>query len=252
VPGIEGEDLPDDLAADGSPRAGDEDHSAGDVPGDLVKVQPDGFAVEEVFHLHVPDAGDGDLAREDFPYSGDDPRRYFGLPGRFEDGPDGVAHDGGDGDEDFVHRLAPGDGGEAFHRTEDGVAHEGGVLLGGIIVEEAHGDEAGLGVAEHLPDDHGAGVPGADDEDPLVLPTAFPADVPFEEDADQEAGGPPGNKKQHAVDEGDAAGDAVVGREEEGRRGGEKGEGGDGLAEAGKVPDADAPPGLPEEAEAED
>ncbi len=53
------------------------------------------------------------------------------LPGRFPRmDRDGAAHDGGDGDEDFVHRLAPGDGGEAFHRTEDGVAHEGGVLEG--------------------------------------------------------------------------------------------------------------------------
>ncbi len=62
-------DLPDYFAADGSARAGDEDHAAGDVPGDLVQVQPDG-SVEEVFHLHVPDAGDGDLAREDLPFRG--------------------------------------------------------------------------------------------------------------------------------------------------------------------------------------
>ena len=88
-------------------------------------------------------------------------------------------------------------------------------------------------MAEHLPDDHGAGVTGADDEDPFVLPPAFPADVPFEEEADQEAGGPPCNSNSMPSMRG-CCGDAVAGRQEEGRRGGEKGEGGDGLAEAGR------------------
>ena len=70
MPREEGQDLPDDLAADGPPCPGDEDSLVADVPRYFVQVELDGVAVQQILDLHVADAGDGDLAGDDLPDAG--------------------------------------------------------------------------------------------------------------------------------------------------------------------------------------
>ena len=250
----EGDELTDDFRPDGAARAGDEDGSAPDVPGDLVEFEPDGLAVQQVLDLHVADAGDAHPAGEHLPDARDDAGGDVELRRPVDDGADDVPLRGGDGDQNFVDPEFPDGIGKPLHGAEDGRADEGESLLSGVVVEEGDGSHPGLGMAEHLAGDHGSGVPRADDQDALFLPRALSADgadVVLEDEAYSQAGAPPEQKGEQRIDEGDAAGNTVSTAEEQHREKKNTRRGCDCPPQPQEIADADAIPRLAVQSEEE-
>jgi hypothetical protein len=162
--GAEAGYLADDLAADGAARAGDEDGLAHEVSRDGARVQADGVAPEEVFQVDLPDLGDGDVAREDLVDAGDDAVLELCLLGQVDDAADHVAGGRGDGDEDDFGGRFPGHAGKVGNGAPHLQAHVAFDALAGVVVQEGHGDHAGLGVAQQFPDDDRAGLARPRDE----------------------------------------------------------------------------------------
>jgi len=162
--GAEAGHLADDLAADGAARAGDEDGLADEIAGDGARVQADGVAPEEVFQVDLPDLGNGDIAREDLVNAGDDAVLEFCLLGQADDAADHVAGGRGNGDEDDFGARFPGHVGKVGNGAPHLQAHVAFDTLAGVVVQEGHGDHAGLGVAKQFADDDRAGLSRPHDE----------------------------------------------------------------------------------------
>lgn len=250
--GGEGNQLTDDFAPDGAARAGDEDGSAPDVPGDLVEFEPDGLAVQQVLDLHVADTGDAHAAGEHLPDARDDTRRNVELCGPLDDGADDVPLRGGDGDQDFVDFELEDGVGECADGAEDGRPDVGEPYFSPVVVEEGDGVHLSLRVTEHLAGDHGSGIPRADDQDALFFLRALSADwadVILKEEARRQADAPPEEKGQQRVDERDASRDAVCAAQEEDRGKENERETADRTHKTEKVADADTAPRLALETE---
>src|SRR5690606_28577308 len=84
----EGGHLPRELGADGAAGAGDEDDAAPEVVGDLVRLEADGLAPEEVLDVDLPDLVDRRLPAHDLVDAGDDPVGHLRLARQLDDPPD--------------------------------------------------------------------------------------------------------------------------------------------------------------------
>ena len=86
---------------------------------------------------------------------------------------------GGDGQDHLLDVVAGGGRLDVVHPAHHGDAEEGQSVGAGVVVEDGHRHEPGLGIAEHVADDGGPGVTAADHGHPESRATRSP--LPGEE-----------------------------------------------------------------------
>ena len=158
-------DLARELLADRAAGAGDEDDLAVEVRADAVELHPHGLAAEDVLDLdvaHLAHRGRAGLQQLE------DRRQRAHRDAALAAGAHDVrAHDAGrrrDRDRDLVGLDLLEDPPELGRRAEDLDAVDAQARLERVVVDEADGLEAELGVAQDLAQDEAAAVAGADDE----------------------------------------------------------------------------------------
>src|SRR6185437_7823174 len=162
--GLEGDELPAELAADRAAGTGDEDRFASGHRRDRREIGLDRIAAEQVFDLDFANGDDADAVGEDLEQAGHGARletRGVGGAHHFtNDGARGAGH----GDDELFGAPLPVDALEVSKPAEHGDAGELEPVLGAVVVDEADRFDAELGVGEELLEDHLAGGAGTGDE----------------------------------------------------------------------------------------
>ena len=159
-----GEDLADQLAADGTAAAGHENAHSVEVAGHGVGVDGDRLAAQQILHADPPDAARQRLTAEKLAgvRNGPDLQAQF-LPA-LEGAPDGLSGGGRHGDQQLsgvggVSRLW-----QCVETAEDALAEQSRALLDRVVVDEPDDVEMGRGVAGGHTSHRRAGFAGTVDD----------------------------------------------------------------------------------------
>src|SRR6185437_12516012 len=162
--GLEGDELPAELAADRAARSGHEHRLASGHRRDRREIGLDWIAAEQVFDLDFANGADADAIGEDLEQAGHGARletRGVGGAHHFtNDGARGAGH----GDDELFGAPLPVDALEVSKPAEHGDAGELEPVLGAVVVDEADRFDAELGVGEELLENHFASGAGPGDE----------------------------------------------------------------------------------------
>ena len=160
-------DLARELLADRAPGAGDEHDLARQVRADAIELHPHGLAPEDVLDLHLAHLLHGGRAGlQELEHRRQGAHRNAALAACAHDV---RAQDAGrrrDRDRDLVGLDLLEDAPELARRAEDLDAVDPQAALRRVVVDEADGLQAELGVAQDLAQHEAPAVAGADDEQP--------------------------------------------------------------------------------------
>lgn len=196
-------DLAGQFRADASAGAGDQYGFAGNVAGDLVKVQLDRVPAKKVFQADFPQFSHPGFPADHFinaRHDADVCPRFAALP---VDLTDGIPVRRGDGNHDGVDLVFPDDGGQVPDRTQYGEAGETPFLFLFIIIDKADDRDRCRIVLFQFPCEHGSGISCADDQE--VFPSAFGFCDQIEVDFEHQATGSDGSEIQQPGNDHDAA-----------------------------------------------
>ena len=158
-------ELAGQLGADGAAGPGDEHHLAGQVVGDLPEVRLDLGAPQQVGYVELVQVPQADAARDEVLRGGHHQRLQARLVGQLGD----LAHEravgGGDGDDDLVDAVGPGDGDHVPALPEDFGSLDVEVALGRVVVDVTDDLIGRVGVVGEQPPELLACVARTVDED---------------------------------------------------------------------------------------
>ena len=163
APGMEGGDLPAELAADAPAGASDQDDAAVEDILDLVEPQVDGFASEQVLDVDGPQPADGQSAGGALVKAGNGEVFEAGILEEGDDFAEAAGRGGGHGNDHLLDAEFGRSAFERLRRADDGDAVDIGTPFVGCIIEEGDGDHAEIGAGKELADEAGADIAGADD-----------------------------------------------------------------------------------------
>ena len=112
----------------------------------LLDIGGDGLAAQEVLDLDLAQVVGGHAAGDDLEEAGDRASLHARVERRAHHGAYHLTSGARHGDDDLVHALADHDLGQGGQRAEDGQVGEALEVLLAVVVEEADGDEAEVGV----------------------------------------------------------------------------------------------------------
>lgn len=196
-------DLAGQFRADASAGAGDQYGFAGNVAGDLVKVQLDRVPAKKVFQADFPQFSHPGFPADHFinaRHDADVCPRFAALPVNLTDG---IPVRRGDGNHDGVDLMFPDDGGQVPDRTQYGEAGETPFLFLFIIIDKADDRDRCRIVLFQFPCEHGSGISCADDQE--VFPSSFGFCDQIEVDFEHQATGSDGSEVQQPGNDHDAA-----------------------------------------------
>jgi len=162
--GPERRHLPAQFRPDGPPGACHEDDLAGQEVSDVLGIEFDGFAAEEVVDVDLAEAADVEMAFDEVGHAGHDAERQPLALADLDDASEFVAGGPRQGDDDFLGVLSPSDLGQVVHAAEHRHAVNPHAALPRVVVDEP--DDVVLldGQAVEFAQDALARVAGADDE----------------------------------------------------------------------------------------
>ena len=146
------------------PGSGHEHAPAAEVRLDGPRLQTHGVAPQEVLDLDLAELHDLDGAAGEVRQRRHGPARHARALARLHHLPHDGARGRGHRDQHLVHGVLLHDGFEIRQRPEDGAAQVRLPRLPRLVVEVAHGLQAGLGVAQHLAHERDARLARARDE----------------------------------------------------------------------------------------
>ena len=170
--GVVGGNLAAQLAADGAAAAGDQDRLALDVAGDLVQIDLDAVAAQQVLDLHIADLLNVHAARGNVRQGRDHLGLTAGLLADFENLALLLRRRRGDGEDDLLDVVAVGHLADVRPGANDGNAADGAADLLTVVVDEADHAVAGGLAAVQVIQNHGARRSCADNHRSGPVPAA--------------------------------------------------------------------------------
>ena len=169
APGVVPRDLADELGADRPAGARDHHHAVREQLLGAFGVQVERPPPQQVLDLHLPHAREVHLAGEDLRHAGEDEAGEARLARDLHHAPGLAARGRGHGDQDLFDALIrAATAGEVIDRSEHVEPTDPEPTFSGVVVEEPHGRDAGLGVAAELAGHPRAGATRPHDERALV------------------------------------------------------------------------------------
>ena len=203
--GADARDLPAELRADRSARAGDEHDLAGQVARDRGDVDLDRLAAEHVLHLDRAQlARQVEVAGDELGETRQRLHRHALAPRRVHDPLAHFAGRRGDRDQQLVGPVLAQHLGQLVRRAEHPHAVQAHVLLAPVVVDEPDRRVAERRVAEHLLDDQLRGVARADDDRLLAARDDAAGSRSLEDRAREQARTGHERETEQQVDEPDA------------------------------------------------
>ena len=166
--------LPAELAADAAAAARDEDGLAGDVSGDLVKVDLHGLAAEQVLNVHLADLLDAHLAVGELADAGQRAQGAGRIVTAVEDLELLLPGRRGNGKDDLVDAVLFRHGGDDVPPADDLYAAQVAAVFLRRVVDDAHDLVLRARAGLKLTQCYGAGLTAADEHGALFAPAAQP------------------------------------------------------------------------------
>jgi hypothetical protein len=181
--GVAPRDLAAEFASDRTARACDQYAPAPERRADRLIIDPHRLAAQEVGDVHFTQAGNVDLAADQFVDARHGARGDALLAADIVDHADESSRCGGNGNDDLVNAVLVDGGGEVVHPADHGHAVDDMPLFGGVVVEKADRGQVQLGGSLKFTHDQRTRVARADDEGALGLSVCACSDGLFREDA---------------------------------------------------------------------
>ena len=242
--GMVGGDLSAEFGADGAAAAGDEDGASVEVVEDLVVVDDDGVASEEVLDLDVLHAGEADFAVGELIDAGEG---LDGAAGLVADAEDGTSLGGGgrrDGDKDLLDAEGLDGDGDEVAAADDGDVVDAAVPFVVVVVDDALEDDVASVGGGEVAEDEASGGAGADEEG-VFAGAVSGEDGTCEDEAEEAPGearsdeeGKLGEAAEDVVEERHPVSEGKDGQGMDGKGTGPGDEAAEKLAVAGETPDA--------------
>ncbi len=206
------QDLPAQFAADGAAPARNQHPFAPQQSLDRGRVGLDGIPAQQILDLHIPQLGHADSAVQQFIHAWHSFSRNAGLFADIDHFPDYLAGRCRHGDDHLSDLVLPGQFRNSVAISQHLQAMNAHVMFVHVIIDEADGVQAQLGVVPHFLGDHRPGIAGPHEQHPFGRPAPPLAIQPGRGQSHAEAGPAYGQQGQQAIDQGNGTRQPTSGR----------------------------------------